>query len=242
MAGENDRIHSYNPVYRTGVVAQQFNSFGRPNGEFINQPVSIVGGQLGVYDHQGHIVPQNILNQVLNATMTDMFNTCGTIQEVLDYIRNGPQWLQDAFAYGDQLGLDMIDMGGKYPEDRFGTLFSIITWNPVNLCRAPSDDRRGGYPGNHIDVQVANYLNANQAQQGVDANWLQALNNLIANTTIGTINAYLDACSATLNGQLTNGIGYYQFQWEYADQEDAFLQASPDLHLTGGKVLLPAKK
>jgi len=240
MAGENDRIHSYNPVYRSQAGAPQFYSFQRRNGQFINQPVSITDGTLGIYDHQGHIVPQNILNQVLNGERDQMFAQCINAPAAAAYALAGPPWLRDAYNYGLQLGIPMFDFDNPDAEGRLGMLFSIVTWNPINLCRAPSDDQRGGYPGNNIDRQVVNYLSAHQGAQGVNGPWLAALNNLINNT--GTVTQYLNACSATLAGQLVGGIGFYQFQWEYADQEDQFLKLSPDIAETGGKVLIPFKK
>lgn len=101
-------------------------------------------------------------------------------------------------------------------ESRVGDLFSIVTWNPVNICRAPSDAQRGGIPGENIDRQVVGWLNANQGS--VNAQWLAALNVLdqLQVRTVADIRTYLAACTATLPGQQgAQGAptGYYRFNW-----------------------------
>lgn len=244
MAGENDRIYSWNPIYRTDAEAENFFSFLNRNGQFINRQIQIIGGGDPALDHQGHIVPQNILNRILDVEMVNMASICQDEEAAVAYVTDAarPQWMQDAYAYGNMLGIRMFDFDTNDNEDKFGTFFSIITWNPVNLCRAPSDDRRGGYPGNAIDTQVADYLRGHQVEQHVNANWMIALDDIIANTNNDTITAYLNACSATLDGQLTNGIGYYQFPWEYTDATDETQLAMAKVYGTGTKVLVPVQK
>lgn len=239
MAGNNDRIYSYNPVYCNSIGPERFYSFERRNGQFINRPVEIINPGDPALDHQGHIVPQNILNEVLDATMDYMYTHCPTVESAVDYVTHNAPWMLDTYNYGLRLNINMFDYDEDDPEDRFGTFFSIVTWNPVNLCRAPSDDRRGGYPVNNIDLQVANYLRAHQMEQGVDPDWMAALDDVIANASVENITNYLNACCATLDYQLTNGIGYYQFPWMYQDGANAVAATE-----TGEEVgiLIPSKK
>jgi len=219
MAGNNDRIHGYNAIYRTADVQINFFSFelnqaGRPQN-FINRPVAIIGGGPAALDHQGHIVPQNTLNLVLNPRMADMAAACHDLNQTIDYIAAGPAWMQAVYDYGDEIGAPMFDFDEGDPEDRLGGFFSIVTWNPINICRAPDDARRGGAPGDNIDQQVVDYLAAHQVPQGVVPAWLASLNNLIPNpANVVLIEDYITECSNTLAAQLAGGIGYYAFPWQ----------------------------
>jgi len=246
MAGENDRIYSWSAVYRNPAGPENFYSFERRNQPFINRPVDIVNrdGREAAFDHQGHIVPQNILNRILDDQMVYMAANCPDVASTVAYVTNParPQWMRDAYDFGLTLGIEMFNFDNDNMENKFGTFFSIITWNPVNLCRAPSDDRRGGYPAEAIDEQVADYLRAHQPEQGVNANWMTALDAVIANTNDDTITDYLNACSATLNAQLVAGIGYYQFPWEYADAVDGVQLAMIQSTGVSKEVLLPFSK
>lgn len=219
MAGNNDRIHGYNAVYRNNAGPVNFHSFdlnhGRPTN-FIYRQVNIVGGGAPALDHQGHIVPQNILNVILNPLMVAMAAQSNNLGQALAFM-NGPQgapWMQLVYNYGLAIGAPMFDFDEADPEDKLGGFFSIVTWNPVNICRAPEDNRRNGVPGNNIDVEVVNYLNNNQAAQGVNAPWLASLQALVLNANNANITAYITACSNTLAGQQVAGIGYYAFPWQ----------------------------
>lgn len=242
MAGNNDRIYSYNPVYRDETGPLQFYSFERIRGPFLYRVIEIVNAGEPALDHQGHIVPQNILNQVLDVALADMAANCPTVESAVAYVTHGAPWMRATYAFGLALGIEMFDFDEGDPEDRFDTFFSLVTWNPVNLCRAPTDDHRAGYPGNQIDTQVADYLRAHQAAQGVDAAWMVALDAVIANTTVDTITNYLNACCATMDGQLTYGIGYYQFPWEYQDVDTVQVELDPEMAGMVTEVLVPSKK
>jgi hypothetical protein len=224
MAGTNDRIHGYNAIYRADPA--NFNSFalsatGRP-GNFIFRQVEIAAGGGGaINDHQGHIIPQNILNTVLDDVMADMAQHCDTPDEVTTYITNNTEahpWLATTRAYGTAIGAPMFDFDSQDPEDKMGGFFSLITWNPVNICRAPSDNARMHnnlpYPGDAIDEEVYNYLVAHQEEEGISEAWLAALTALVADPEgEGLAEAYITACSATLAGQQAAGAGYYAFPW-----------------------------
>jgi hypothetical protein len=230
MPGSNDRIHGYSPIYRNpghNPNPQRLHSFdlqinGNP-GAFINRLVNTPPGFPATLDHQGHIVPQNILNQELTLALNAMAIFCvnehansAGVQAFINTNGIGFPWLRDVFSYGQQIGAPMFDFEVDDIEDRFDGFFSIVTWNPINLCRAPSDDRRNGRPGNTIDIEVSNFIDANQQAQGVDAAWVLTLNQLIANTNFQNIKNYITACSQTLDWQLHNGVGYYTFDWALA--------------------------
>lgn len=219
MAGNNDRIHGYNKIYRSGEVKPNFDSFelmsNRRPDKFIYRPVNIVGGGTTAYDHQGHIVPQNMLNEILDPIQNTMAEQCSTLPQVEEFIRtSGKPWLQLIFNYADAIKAPMFDFDETDPENKVGNFFSIVTWNPINICRAPEDNRRKGIPGNTIDTQVKNYLDAHKDDQGVDTAWLASLSALISDPGKANIEKYIDACCNSLNNQLAHGIGYYAFPWQ----------------------------
>jgi len=223
MAGNNNRVHGYNPLYQNPGPIPNFASFdmGANPGPFINRPVAQVPAPT-VFDHQGHIVSQQTMNLVLNDMMIEMSDVCDSAADVNVYIAHPPHnagWMADAVNYGNAFNIPMFDFTLPNTlanaEDRVGNLFSIVTWNPVNICRAPSDDYRNGVPGNDLDALVLAWLNANPG--GVDAAWLAALNVLNAAgaaPTIPQVRAYLAASTATLPGQQLAATGYYSFLWQ----------------------------
>lgn len=225
MAGTNDRVHGYNSLYRANDDSR-FASFVLANGHPKNFIYRKVEG-VNKFDHQGHIIPQNIMNLVLNDMMIEMSDVCDNANDVLVYINHPPHnaaWLAPAYEYGVALGIPMFEWGRgpkesetldiDYAEDRVGGLFSIVTWNPVNICRAPADDCRNGVPGNTIDTAVLAYLSTNDI--GVNPGWLQAaqtLSQAVQLLTLNSVRAYLAACTSTLTAQLTTATGYYAFPW-----------------------------
>lgn len=218
MAGDDSRIHGYNAVYRTQQPVK-FHSFELDNKNkpknFIYQKITIDGLGAVVDDHQGHIVPQNTLNLVLNPLMKDMAKNCNTISQVENFIKNS--WMQSVYDYGKKIGAPMFIFDDHDPETKVGGFFSIVTWNPVNICRAPEDKNRGGIPGETIDTQVEQYLANHQADQGVNAAWLSSLQSLMKDSkNVDKIKDYITKCSDTLSGQVNKGIGYYSFPWKYA--------------------------
>lgn len=158
-----------------------------------------------------------------------MSEACNNAGDVVTFInnQNPPQpWLQQVLDYANALqappiaapataffnwDTPVILNNAVNAETRVGGFFSIMTWNPVNICRAPSDAQRGNYPGNTIDVQVFNYLNMNGL---ADQNCLTAIQNIINNQNNTTIEAFLSAGSATLAAQLIAGQGFYAFPWQ----------------------------
>jgi len=232
MAGNTDNIHGWNPLYRDRdpypLPGNNFDSFLFNHGRPGNFNYRLVAGT-NVLDHQGHIVPQNILNIVLDPLMIAMSEACNNAVDVVNFINNQipPRpWLQQVLNYVNALqappiaapetnffnwGTPVILNDAANAETRVGGFFSIMTWNPVNICRAPVDAQRGNYPGNAVDVQVFTYLNANIL---ADPACLTAIQNVInyPNNAV-VIEAFLSACSATLAAQLIAGAGFYAFPW-----------------------------
>jgi hypothetical protein len=261
MAGNNNRVHGYNPLYRNphvggGVAVPRFESFamgvagGLPNpGAFANRPVVQAIAPIPPLairlDHQGHIVSQQTMNLVLDAMMLDMSNVCNSPAHVATYIAHPPHnagWLAPAVAYGNALGIPMFDFAtpmvlnnAANAETRVGNLFSIVTWNPVNICRAPDDMYRNGIPGANLDYLVLNYLRATPGA-AANAAWMAAATTLAQAPgaaalpalapvpipavplvqTAARVTAFLTASTATLAAQLGTASGYYQFNWHAA--------------------------
>lgn len=236
MAGNNDRIHGNNTLYRVNDAVHdnlQFQSFevvmkgNRASVEkFVNRVVvQNPAAAQPVLDHQGHIVPQGIMNIVLDPLMIAISGACNSAGEVNAYIQDAAhhaQWLAPVVAYAASVQINPFDFDHAPglpanaladAEARLGDLFSIITWNPVNICRAPEDERRANYPGNVLDAVVLARLNAHPA--GVDPQWLAAVNALaaIAQPTPDNIRTYLAASTAALPAQQHAPTGYYSFPW-----------------------------
>jgi hypothetical protein len=228
MAGDNNLVHSANPAFHhpgaLGVPVQlqsfELNAINH-HFEFVNMQLVQVPPAAAPniwFDHQGHIVPQAMMNQVLNPMMIDMNDVCNNADDVNVYIAHAPHnaaWLAPGVTYGLAHGIPMFDFENDVvpnnlanAEMRLGDLFSIVTWNPINICRAPEDIRRNGVPGNTIDTPVRNWLNANPA--GVNPQWLAALNALAgaAAPTLDQIRTYLSICTSHLLPT-----GYYWFNW-----------------------------
>ncbi|EGW23239.1 hypothetical protein [Methylobacter tundripaludum] len=228
MAGNTDNIHGWNPLYRNRNVdpGNNFDSFGFNYGRPGNFNYRRVTG-IQVYDHQGHIVPQNMLNIVLDPLMIAMSEACNNAGDVVNFINNqipARPWLQQVLNYVNALpiaapeaaffdwGTPVILNNAVNAETRVGGFFSIMTWNPVNICRAPVDAQRGNYPGNAVDVQVFTYLDANNS---ADPACLTAIQNIInIPNNAAAIETFLSACSATLAAQLIAGAGFYAFPWK----------------------------
>ncbi|PWN61244.1 hypothetical protein [Chryseobacterium viscerum] len=221
MKKSNERIHGYNAIYYNNA-APRFHSFDLVNKRptnFINRQVSITSGENGILDHQGHIVPQNMLDLIVDPLIKEM-GKCTDEDAVKNFInaqKNTYPWLQLVYDYGKQISdrTPMFDFDENDPEEKLRGFFSIVIWNPVNICRAPEDSRRNNYPVDKIDDQVATYLSKHTAEQGVHAAWLLSLQTLIANKdNKKTLNDYINECCKTLSEQEKSGFGYYSFPWK----------------------------
>jgi hypothetical protein len=222
--GDNNLIHGYNALYR--AETGNFHSFetvkkgsrGDVPSSFIFQPIKDTAGVLlisggGVTDHQGHIVPQNMLTTAIETAQTQLreANTAGTLATFL----TANAWMNAVVAYGTAIHAASFDLATIGIDDWLENFASIIMWNPINICRAPEDNKRLNVPGNTIDTKVHAYIKAALTHNTA---WMTALDALIANTVTPVpatlVTAYVAACSNTLAGQLTAGAGYYSFPWK----------------------------
>lgn len=232
MAGKEDRVHGYNPKYRNvenSAENPQFAAFSLERAKPLKfeyhlavqrerdptRPLAYAN------DHQGHIVPQGLMNRVLDRLMLEMSKACNTRDEVAAYITNHAAWMKPALDYGEFFNVlpgffrfDAVHIDGndERAEMRLGWLFSIITWNPVNICRAPQDQDRGNYPGERLDLEVRKYLG--KYPEKCDGAWLAALLRLPAEPANSDILDYLKVTTHTLTAQQSNANGYYAFPWE----------------------------
>lgn len=225
----DNAIHGYNPQYRDTGGNGRYDAFvmhhihPRPV-QFHNE---LVPGT-ALMDHQGHIVPQASYSArlVAIATQVDHDLTHGhgpytlananarlvhhypllNFQTVTNYIQN-----QLIGAGGAAVNV-FVDGTGNDLEARIGGYFSVINWNPANICRAPADNQRGGYPGNGPDNVVALRLLTDQNNPGItlDANYGAFLRANIANL-LGNVDDFIAACNACL---ANTPMGYYKFNWQ----------------------------
>jgi hypothetical protein len=227
-AFDTNTIHGYNPQYRDTGANGRFDAFEMHHIQprpvrFHNELVT--GTQL--LDHQGHIVPQTSYAGRLMAIATqidhDLNNGHGpynlanatarlvhhypamNFQTVTAYIQN-----QLMGAGGAQATL-FVDAAGNDIDERLGGYFSVVNWNPANICRAPGDNHRNAYPGNGPDTVVALKLLTDSGNPGItlDPNYAGFLQVNMGNL-VGATDAFITACNACL-GQTP--MGYYKFGW-----------------------------
>lgn len=233
MVGNYEQVHGWNPFFREpgpNGLPQRFHSFnwvaaspaifpagGRPDN-FNNLAVPGNYTDPVALDHQGHIVPQNILDKVLDPIATQVFNQAQrpTTLAALNGFLNAAYpdlGFQHVTAYANHLVANgapatvFVDPAGNDIEDYVGGYFSIIMWNPVNICRAPTDGRRNEAPGNEIDFQVIPRL-------AIGARLEAAFRAIPPNPGIPDINAFIAAINAELHDLHTTPAGYYQFPWK----------------------------
>jgi len=225
---DTNAIHGYNPQYRDTGGNGRYDAFTmhdihpRPV-QFHNELVP--GTQF--LDHQGHIVPQNNYSPRLMAIATqidhDMLNGHGpynlanattrlahhyptmNFQVVTTYIQGR------LMAAGGAAETIFVDPGGGDVEERLGGYFSVVNWNPVNICRAPSDNHRHNYPGNAPDNVVALKLLTDQVNVGItlDPNFAVFLQANIVDL-LGNVDDFITACNASL---ANTPVGFYKFNW-----------------------------
>ncbi|MBE9042159.1 hypothetical protein IQ235_15370 [Oscillatoriales cyanobacterium LEGE 11467] len=209
MAGNNSRIHGYNRnVYGDRQKNSKFQAFDweekRPS-KFLFK--SVEGSNPVVEDHQGHIVPQGMLNLVLDP-LSRRVTSYTQLREIKKNEKKQYPWINNVLSYLEKI----TDNKNNYTVDNF---FSIVTWNPVNICRAPSDNKRNGYPGEKIDKQVIDSLKLIIESKYLKDYWLPSLEKLKSakKPDVEVINEYITTCSSTLSRQLENPLGYYAFPW-----------------------------
>jgi hypothetical protein len=233
MVGNYEQVHGWNPFFREPGAngrPQRFHCFswvaasaaifptgGRPDN-FNNLAVPGNYSAPVALDHQGHIVPQNILDEVLDPIATQVFNQAPrpATLAALDLFLNAAHpnlGFQHVTAYANHLIANgapatlFVNPAASDIEEYVGGYFSIIMWNPVNICRAPTDGRRNDSPGNEIDFQVIPRL-------AIGARLDAAFQAIPPNPAIPNINAFIAAINAELHDLHTVPAGYYQFPWK----------------------------
>ncbi len=250
LEANGDNLHGWNPHYRNlrnNLAENQFEAFDFNNGRPGNFRRLMVQGT-NTWDHQGHIIPQNMLLDVLRPIAEDAHNNqrlnLGDLNNFL--VQKYPQLnFQNVTNYIEQHliqnGAPELDFARFVPnniEDSYGGYFSVIVWNPLNICRAPDDNQRGGNPGNNIDFEVIEYLLQNHNEPGI--NLFQAmqvqemqvafqaildnrapLNNYHNDLQQGQqfIRNFIAACNASLANLQQNPSGFYQFPWHQDNNE-----------------------
>jgi len=229
---------------RTAARGGQFGCFAFPGrddaqpGRFCRRPV---GGPYtptpsfpaSVPDHQGHIVPHTLLSCVLEPIAM-------AVSRALDGGRPGRALTFDNVAHYlethyPELRFDAVnryirsrliagvparkerfvsDGRGKALEARVGGYFSVLIWNPANLCRAPCDSERAGYPGERVDAAVRSYLLINGDTPGLTAAMSDAFDD-VGNepTTVAEVTTFIAACNVSLTDPIDRAKGYYVFPW-----------------------------
>jgi hypothetical protein len=214
----DDRIHGLNPIYRAeeGRFAAFTLLHGRPD-QFRNQQVP---GTTWL-DHQGHILSQEIIEEQIadHATRAAERMDVTSLATLANFLIGcfGDFGYESVCAYA--AALDAEDR--LFDDDADGLqrvrgFFSLIVWNPANICRAPEDAHRGDYPENVFDNVVAAHLvqGANENAEGI-----LPIPDLLRDGFDGASRGnweprtLLVALNNTLRDQINVAHGYYQFQW-----------------------------
>tara|TARA_R110002051_G_scaffold86498_2_gene152391 strand:+ start:75262 stop:76026 length:765 start_codon:yes stop_codon:yes gene_type:complete len=232
--GQYDVVHGWNPLYKDiPANDNRFRSFDwnlhrNAPDSFRNETVAGNYNAPVALDHQGHIVPQNELNRILQPIAAAAFNHIprpNTLALLNTFLTaNYPNFnFNHVTDYINQVLIAngagshyFIDSTGQDIEDYIGGFFSVITWNPVNICRAPQDSRRGGTPGRTVDQQVINYIDMHRTQVGItlDPNMILPFQDMTGHYTNNQLIAFIAACNTSLTNQNVIGKGYYQFSWK----------------------------
>src|SRR5262249_16651611 len=104
-----------------------------------------------------------------------------------------------------------VDSTAGNDEDWLGGYFSVIMWNPVNICRAPADARRGGTPGETVDQEVINYLLTMSVLLSREMN--TAFELMQSRPSVQDTERFIAACNQSLGTLQAFPNGYYQFPW-----------------------------
>lgn len=228
---ETSTLHGYNPLYRyvpdehEGRFAAFAMHAHRPRPERFHFE-AVAGTQL--YDHQGHIVPQasyqprlvQIADTVYQQLRTRPTYNLNDVNNLLTHLypllnfQSVTTYIIEHLQTGGAEETLFVDPTGNDLEACLGGYFSVINWNPVNICRAPSDEYRNGQPGNNPDIQVVTKLLADPNDPGItlSASYQAFLQRNIGNLT-GNIDDFITSSNASLGPV---AVGFYQFTWGVA--------------------------
>lgn len=219
-------IHGFNPLFQTGIAtAPQFQCFAMEDkgarkgiSEFKFQKRAILNGN-AILDHQGHIIPQNILTapliNIAKAAFEEKITNLDSLGKFLDDNYGGfdfkfvTAYIKNVLIKNGATEEWFIEEDAKEPLERYRGYFSVVVWNPVNICRAPEDHhRQGGAPGDKVDEEVLCFLKKNTTQLGLPDGFVEK-----ANSAKADIPGFIAYCNSTLETMKTTPLGYYAFEW-----------------------------
>ena len=220
----------------------------RVYGDFKNDHIkieqdSIPWGKNALYDHQGHIIPQNLIRTLLDSIYYEMAvvrdfwitveNKKWEHEDVLVCIQrlwddSGLEhfkplreccWADTANPMGSKVisgefmntlnNYKANHMNQNFMYGLFQNVFSLIIWNPGNICRAPSDDKRNGVPGNTIDEEVIEHLMAENSISS--AHLKKACDHIKTRST----SEFLKTWKCIQGDYVNNKVGYFKFPWKH---------------------------
>ncbi|WP_429930397.1 hypothetical protein [Agrobacterium vitis] len=103
------------------------------------------------------------------------------------------------------------------PAHILGNYFSVIVWNPVNICRAPEDKQRDGTPGENPDFEVIQFILNNVDDPNITLRteirpFFAKYRNEIADQAEAVRN-FVQQSNSCLDNQPN---GFYMFKWNLA--------------------------
>ena len=242
LIASNDRIHGYNPLYQFSNKAQ-FNCFtAQPCGKPSPFIPGVVSGNydntaefpLLELDHQRHIVSQQAMVSALSniaAKVSAVLGGKNSCQLTLDNVNrylNFHYPKMNFSAVTHYIKISLMAKGGACEtafvtttrgdsvENRVGGYFSVIVWNPINLCRAPVEAVRDKYSANTVDNQIRTHLIKYSNKPGITLSRQMRL----AFKTLGSqpdeqqLQRYIARCNASLVENHYATRGYYSFNWK----------------------------
>jgi len=111
-------------------------------------------------DHQGHIIPQNMIARMLIPDHQKLLSTIGKNsgcpKQFAEHMKDN--WGQYHFSHFIDYNEGLLYTEST-PREILSNVYSKIIWLPANICRAPEDeDRHDGGPKEKIDEEVLGAL------------------------------------------------------------------------------------
>lgn len=230
--GEYEQVHGWNKNFRDtddNLLEPRFHSFewhATGNRPDIFHNIAVGGNYTPpiALDHQGHVVPQNLLGKVLDPIATNAYAQrprpadIATLNTFLttNYSRLGfgavTNYINSVLIPGGAKEVLFVDSEATDDEAWLGGYFSVIMWNPVNICRAPIDARRGQTPGETVDQEVIKYLlTMSVLPSGELKTAFESMQS--GSPSVPDIERFIAACNQSLDTLQAFPNGYYQFPW-----------------------------
>lgn len=170
------------------IFSEYFSEYFEANGKYKGNYITIKYEDHKISDHQGHIVPDNKIRSVCDN------------EEIIAIAKK----IKKTFNIKDSNEFDVIK--------------SIIIWNPINICSAPTDEKRGQYPKNDIDNEVAYKIMEIHADANIteSLSWRNALRKIILKPEdMSRLVSYVkESLNLLLSQDNTSDLVYHLFEWE----------------------------